>query len=80
LSDNWSDITTTLREFQRNFGRMRAVAAAGKVVHIKDLKTGEDYVFKATKLTSPKPSANWPRITVAGWTLALASFHGTRST
>jgi len=41
-------MTTTMREFQRQFGRMRKAAAAGKEIRIRDRKTGEEFSFKAT--------------------------------
>lgn len=41
-------MTTTMREFQRQFGRMRKAAAAGKEIRIRDRKTGEEFCFKAT--------------------------------
>jgi hypothetical protein len=44
-----SDMTTTVREFQRRFSRMRRVAAAGGEVRIRDQKTGEEFAFKAVK-------------------------------
>lgn len=47
-SDASSDMTTTMREFQRQFGRMRRAAAAGKEIRIRDRKTGEELSFKAT--------------------------------
>ena len=40
-------MTTTVREFQRKFSRMRKAAAAGKEIRIRDQKTGEEFSFKA---------------------------------
>ena len=48
-SDIVSDMTTTVREFQRKFSRMRKAAAAGKEIKIRDQKTGEEFSFKAMK-------------------------------
>ncbi len=48
-SDKVSDMTTTVREFQRKFSRMRKVAAAGKEIRIRDQKTGEEFSFKAAE-------------------------------
>lgn len=42
-------MTTTMREFQREFGRMRKAAAAGREIRIRDQKTGEEFSFKAAK-------------------------------
>jgi hypothetical protein len=40
-------MTTTVREFQREFSRMRKAAGAGKEIKIRDQKTGEEFSFKA---------------------------------
>ncbi len=40
-------MTTTMREFQRQFSRMRKAAAAGKEIRVCDRKTGEEFTFKA---------------------------------
>lgn len=50
-------MTTTVREFQRKFSRMRKVASAGKEIRIRDQKTGEEFSFKATK--SGKKKTFW---------------------
>lgn len=41
-----SDMTTTLREFQRNFARMHRAAAGGQVVTIRG-RNGRAFVFKS---------------------------------
>ncbi|MDO8543166.1 MAG: hypothetical protein Q7S40_22250 [Opitutaceae bacterium] len=53
-SDTVSDMTTTVREFQRKFSRMRKVAAAGREIRIRDQKTGEEFSFKATSPAKEK--------------------------
>jgi hypothetical protein len=40
-------MTTTLREFQRDFARMRRMAAAGQTVTVR-AGDGQEFVFKAT--------------------------------
>jgi len=47
MSGSVSDMTTSMRTFQREFSRMRKVAAAGKEIRIRDQKTGEEFSFKA---------------------------------
>jgi hypothetical protein len=47
MSDSLSDMTTTMRTFQREFSRMRKAAAAGKEIRIRDQKSGEVFTFKA---------------------------------
>ncbi|MGH7956050.1 MAG: hypothetical protein ACREH8_03445 [Opitutaceae bacterium] len=42
-------MTTTVREFQRQFSRMRKTAASGKEIQIRDQKTGELFSFKAAQ-------------------------------
>lgn len=39
-------MTTTLREFQRNFARMRRAAAGGQTVTVR-ASNGQAFVFKA---------------------------------
>ena len=46
-------MTTTVREFQRRFSRMRRVAAAGGEIRIRDQKTGEEFAFRAV-ISEPK--------------------------
>ena len=41
-----SDMTTTLREFHRNFARMRRMAAGGQTVTVR-AANGQAYEFKA---------------------------------
>ncbi len=47
MSATVSDMTTTVREFQRRFSRMRKVAAAGGEIRVRDQKTGEEFAFRA---------------------------------
>ena len=54
LSDIVSDMTITVREFQRDFSRMRRAAAAGKEIRIRDQKTGEEFSFKAAAAEKKK--------------------------
>ncbi|MEO6035727.1 MAG: hypothetical protein ABIQ35_10770 [Verrucomicrobiota bacterium] len=44
LSDNVSDMKTTTRVFQREFKKMKRIAAEGKTIFIHDA-TGQDFVF-----------------------------------
>lgn len=47
-------MTTTLREFQRSFRRMRAAANAGREVIVRE-RNGAEYVFRARgAATGPK--------------------------
>jgi hypothetical protein len=48
MSGNVSDMTLTLREFQRSLGKVRRAADAGTEILIKG-RSGASYVFKATK-------------------------------
>jgi hypothetical protein len=41
-------MTTTLREFQRSFRRMRIAADSGREIVIRE-RNGAEYVFKASK-------------------------------
>ncbi len=41
-----SDMTTTLREFQRNFSRMQQAAAGGQIVTVRG-RSGHVFVFKS---------------------------------
>lgn len=43
-----SDMTTTIREFQRNFKKMRQRAKAGEQIIVRD-NDGEAYSFQATR-------------------------------
>jgi len=44
LSDKVSDMKTTTRVFQREFKKMKRIAAEGKTIFIHDA-TGQDFVF-----------------------------------
>ena len=57
MSDIVSDMTITMREFQREFSRIRKAAAAGKEIRIQDQKTGEEFSFKAA--ASEKKKTFW---------------------
>lgn len=41
-----SDMTTTLREFHRNFSRMQRAAAGGQIVTVRS-RNGQVFVFKS---------------------------------
>lgn len=43
-----SDMTTTLREFQRNFSRMQRAAASGQTVTVRG-RNGNVFVFKSAE-------------------------------
>ena len=47
LSDTVTDMNVTSREFQRDFARMKAKAAAGEAVYV--LSAGERFVFQVVK-------------------------------
>jgi hypothetical protein len=47
VSDNVTDMKVNSREFQRDFARMKAKAAAGETVHI--VSDGEQFIFQALK-------------------------------
>lgn len=51
-----SDMTISMREFQREFGRVRKAAAAGKEIRVRDQKTGEEFSFKAAQ---PEKKTFW---------------------
>ena len=45
MSDTMTDMKVTSRDFQRDFARMKARAAAGETVYI--VSAGEQFVFQA---------------------------------
>jgi hypothetical protein len=47
MSDTMTDMKVTSRDFQRDFARMKAKAAAGETVYI--VSAGEEFVFQAVK-------------------------------
>jgi hypothetical protein len=47
MSDTMTDMKVTSRDFQRDFARMKAKAAAGETVYI--VSAGEQFVFQAVK-------------------------------
>jgi hypothetical protein len=47
MSDSVTDMKVNSREFQRDFARMKAKAAAGETVHI--ISDGEQFIFQAVK-------------------------------
>lgn len=47
VSDTVTDMKVNSREFQRDFARMKAKAAAGETVHI--VSDGEQFIFQAVK-------------------------------
>ena len=47
LSDTVTDMKVTSRDFQRDFARMKAKAAAGETVHV--VSGGEQFVFQVVK-------------------------------
>ena len=47
MSDTVTDMKVTSRDFQRDFARMKAKAAAGETVYI--VSAGEQFVFQAVK-------------------------------
>ncbi len=47
MSDIVTDMKVTSRDFQRDFARMKAKAAAGETVHI--ISDGEQFIFQAVK-------------------------------
>jgi hypothetical protein len=47
LSDTLTDMKVNSREFQRDFARMKAKAAAGETVYV--VSDGEQFIFQAVK-------------------------------
>lgn len=47
VSDSVTDMKVNSRDFQRNFARMKARAAAGETVYV--VSDGEQFVFQAVK-------------------------------
>jgi len=47
MSDMVTDMKVTSRDFQRDFARMKAKAAAGETVYI--MSAGEQFIFQAHK-------------------------------
>ncbi len=47
-----SDMTTTIREFQRNFKKIRQRAKAGEQIIVRD-SDGASYSFQATRQEAP---------------------------
>ena len=47
LSDTVTDMKVTSRDFQRDFARMKAKAAAGETVHI--VSDGQQFIFQVAQ-------------------------------
>jgi hypothetical protein len=50
MSDTLTDMKVNSRDFQRDFARMKARAAAGEPVYV--VSDGEQFVFQAVKSTT----------------------------